>query len=70
MNQKVPCRRCWQFGVLKRSKLTGNYWCRKCKEMIYTDKENIFIRDNLRFKDSPNFSTVLKKMQKEISKEQ
>ena len=62
MRRKIPCRKCRNVGTLKPSKLTFRYWCRKCKLPIYTSDEMGFLKDCLSQKNSPPFSTVLRRL--------
>ena len=38
MNRSLKCPKCGKTGRLKRSSLTGNYWCRNCNTMITLDR--------------------------------
>lgn len=69
--KKIPCPICRKFNVLKRSKLTNDYWCKKCSKAVFSLNDIYYIKSELMrstFNKVINKLINLKKVNNEIIK--
>lgn len=43
----LKCPKCKKVAHLKISKLTGDFWCKRCQKVAFTADQSLYVRDKI-----------------------